>query len=124
MPRHTHSPRSKKRSTSKPERGGSSRRQRVTAPELDAQVLKLREAGSSFSAIARQLELERAVDAHRCFVRALNSHEGEDRRRLIGNEEARLDRLEERIRERDAVDATKVERRLRGVTNLREAIAS
>jgi hypothetical protein len=124
VPRHTHSPRSKRRSTSKPERGGSSRRQRVTAPELDAQVLALREAGTSFSAIARLLELERAVDAHRCFVRALNAHQGEDRRRLISNEEARLDRLEERIRERDAIDATKVERRLRGVTNFREAIAS
>jgi DNA-binding transcriptional MerR regulator len=98
------------------------RRPRVTALELDAQVLALREAGTSFSAIARQLELERAVDAHRYFVRALNAHRGEDRRRLIGNEEARLDRLEERIRARDAADATKVAHRLRGVTNLREAI--
>lgn len=69
------------------------------------------------------LELERAVDAHRLFVRALNGLRDEERRRLIGNEEARLDQLEERIRERDATDATKVERRLRGVTNFREAIA-
>ena len=122
MPRHTHGPRSKRRSTSKPERGGSSRRQRQTAPELDAQALALREAGTSFSAVARLLELERAVDAHRCFVRALNAHHDDDRRRLIDNEEARLDMLEERIRSRDAADASKVERRLRGVTNLREAI--
>jgi hypothetical protein len=68
------------------------------------------------------LELERAVDAHRCFVRALNAHHDDDRRRLIDNEEARLDMLEERIRSRDAADASKVERRLRGVTKLREAI--
>jgi DNA-binding transcriptional MerR regulator len=122
VPRHTHSPRSKRRSASKPERGGSGRRQRVAATELDAQVLALREAGTSYSAIARLLELERAVDAHRCFIRALDTHRGEDRRRLIGNEEARLDRLEERIRARDAADATKVAHRLRGVTNLREAI--
>ena len=73
--------------------------------------------------IARLLELDRAVDAHRCFVRALNAHQGEDRRRLVGNEEARLDRLEDRIRDRDRADATKVAHRLRGVTNLREAIA-
>jgi len=122
VPRHTHSPRSKRRSTTKPERGGSSRRSRVTAPELDAQVLDLREAGTSFSAIARTLELERAVDAHRCFVRALNSQRGEARRRLVGHEEARLDRLEERIRDRDGADPAKVARRLRGVANLRKAI--
>jgi hypothetical protein len=89
---------------------------------VDAQALALREAGTSFSAIARVLELERAVDAHRCFVRALNTHHGDDRRRLIYNEEIRLDMLEERIRSRDAADATKVVRRLRGVINFREAI--
>jgi hypothetical protein len=89
---------------------------------VEAQALALREAGISFSAIARVLELERAVDAHRCFVRALNAHDGDDRRRLVDNEGIRLDMLEERIRSRDAADATKVARRLRGVSNLREAI--
>ena len=80
----------------------------MTAPQLDAQALALREAGTSFSAIARRLELERAVDAHRCFIRALNTYEGADRRRLIDNEEARLDRLAERIGDRDGADTTKV----------------
>jgi hypothetical protein len=94
----------------------------MTAPEIDAQALALREGGTCFSTIARMLELERAVDAHRCFVRALNAHDGKERRRLVDNEEARLDRLEERIRDRDAADATKIARRLRGVRNLREAI--
>jgi hypothetical protein len=47
----------------------------MTAPEIDAQALTLREAGTSFSTIARMLELERAVDAHRCFIRALNAHD-------------------------------------------------
>ena len=94
----------------------------MTAPEIDAQALALREAGTSFSAIARMLELERAVDAHRCFVRALNAHDGKERRRLVDNEEARLDRLEKRIRDRDNGDAAKIARRLRGVSNLREAI--
>jgi hypothetical protein len=94
----------------------------MMAPEIDAQALALREAGTSYSTIARMLELERAVDAHRCFVRALNAHDGKERRRLVDNEEARLDRLEERIRDRDKADATKMARRLRGVSNLREAI--
>jgi len=62
------------------------------------------------------------MDAHRCFVRALNEHHGEDRRRLIDREGARLVMLEERIRSRDADDPTKIARRLRGVTNLRAAL--
>ena len=94
----------------------------MRAPEIDAQALTLREAGTSFSTIARMLELERAVDAHRCFVRALNAHDGNERRRLVENEQARLDQLEERIRDRDSGDATKIARRLRGVNNLREAM--
>jgi len=53
---------------------------------------------------------------------SLNAHDGKERRRLVDNEEARLDRLEERIRDRDLADATKIARRLRGVSNLREAI--
>ena len=66
MPRHTHAARSESRSTSKPERGGSPRRQPMTAPEIDAQALTLREAGTSYSTIAystiaRMLELERVV---------------------------------------------------------------
>jgi DNA-binding transcriptional MerR regulator len=94
----------------------------MTAPEIDAQALRLREAGTSFSTIARLLELERAVDAHRCFVRALNAHDDKERRRLVDNEKARLDKLEDRIRDRDNGDATKIAHRLRGVSNLREAI--
>jgi len=62
------------------------------------------------------------MDAHRCFVRAVNAHDGDERRRLVANEEGRLDQLEQRIRDRDAADSTKVERRLRGVAELREAM--
>ncbi len=89
---------------------------------MDAQVLALREGGSSFSAIARRLELGRAVDAHRSFVRALGSHDGDERRKLIENEEARLDQLEQRIRDRDAAEPSKIERRLLGLNIYREAI--
>jgi hypothetical protein len=122
VPRHTHSKRSQRRSPSAPERGRASRRQRQPVQEVDAQALAFREAGSSYSAIARMLELGRAQDAHRCFVRALNAHHGDERRHLVANEEARLDRLEQRIRDRDAADVAKVARRLQGVTRLREAM--
>ena len=82
----------------------------------------MREGGSSYSAIARRLELGRAVDAHRSFVRALGVHNGDHRRRLIESEEGRLDRLEQRIRTRDAADPDKVKRRLAGVDKLRQAV--
>jgi hypothetical protein len=89
---------------------------------VDAQALALREGGSSFSAIARRLELGRAIDAHKSFIRALGTHDGAQRRQLVENETARLDRLERRIRDRDAAEPTKIERRLLGVNKLREAI--
>jgi hypothetical protein len=82
----------------------------------------LRESGKSYSAIARTLGFDRATEAHRSFVRALGAREGDERRQLVKNEEARLDQLEQRIRERDAKDVTKLERRLQGVQRLREAI--
>lgn len=85
-------------------------------------MLVLREGGCSFSAIARRLELPRATDAHRSFVRALGAHSGDDRRQLVESEEGRLDRLEERIRTRDVADPEKIKRRLMGVDRLREAL--
>lgn len=111
-----------RRATEAPERGRPPRRQRQPTQEVDAHVLALREGGSSYSTIARRLELGRAVDAHRSFVRALGAHEGAERQRLVDNEEARLDRLERRIRARDAAEPEKIMRRLQGVDKLREAI--
>jgi hypothetical protein len=89
---------------------------------VDQEVLKLRESGSSYSAIARQLELRRATDAHRAFARALHSLTDEDRRRVTKNEELRLDQLEVRIRRRDAAEPEKIERRLAAVGLLRAAL--
>ena len=89
---------------------------------MDAEVLVLREDGNSYSAIARRLDLGRASDAHRSFLRALGAHDGAARQRLIEGERTRLDRLEQRIRDRDAAEPDKVKRRLLGVDKLREAI--
>lgn len=121
MPRHTHSKRSQKRTVA-PERGRTPKQRRPPTQEVDAQVLALREAGSSFSAIARLLELGRATDAHRSFVRAIGAHDDVERRQLVDNERSRLDLLEQRIRDRDAADPAKIERRLLGVTRFREAL--
>lgn len=122
MARRTRGTLSQRRSTGAPERSWSPRRQRPPTREVDAQVLALREGGSSYSAIARRLGLGRATDAHRSFVRALGAHNGAEWRRLVDREEARLDRLEQRIRDRDAAEPDKVKRRLMGVDKFREAI--
>jgi hypothetical protein len=68
------------------------------------------------------LGLERATDAHNSFVRALGTREDGERLQLIKNEETRLDKLEERIRQRDAADVPKLERRLIALEKFREAI--
>lgn len=120
MPRHTNDKRSQRRSTSASEREKTPRRR--PPRDVDAQAVALRESGASFSAIARVLDLARATDAHRSFVHGLAAHDGVERRNLVKNEEARLDRLEQRIRDRDVGDDTKIERRLLGVARLREAI--
>ncbi len=123
MPRRTNATLNKRRSTSAPERGGgSSKPRRLSTRDVDVQVVAMREGGDSFSAIARKLELGRAVDAHRCFVRSLGALDTEQRQQVIANEEARYDLLEIRIRERDAADPAKIERRLLGVEKYREAI--
>jgi hypothetical protein len=122
VPRRTHATMAHRRATAAPERAKAPRRARLATREVEVQVLALRESGMSYSAIARQLELGRAVDAHRSFIRALGAHDGPERKRLVDNEEARLDRLERRIRDRDAAEPEKVTRRLAGVDKLREAI--
>lgn len=121
VPRRTHTTMPRRRAAP-PEPGRAPRRRRAASQEVDAQALVLRESGNSYSAIARQLELGRALDAHRSFLRALGTLDGPERQRLVGNEEARLDRLERRIRDRDAADPEKVTRRLAGVDKLREAM--
>jgi hypothetical protein len=121
VPRRTHNKPSTRRAPPSFERAGGAKRRRANS-HTDGEALALRESGKSFSAIARTLELDRAKEAHRSYLRALETHEGDERRQLVKNEEARLDELERRIRKRDAADLSKLERRLRGVQKLRDAI--
>jgi hypothetical protein len=90
-----------------------------TTSSLDEQALSLREADMSYTAIARKLELKRSVNAHKAFIRAVLSRQGDDQRSLVANERARLDRLERLVRERDAADPDQLQRRLRAVARLR-----
>lgn len=97
------------------------RRRRPTG-SVDREALDLREKGASYSAIARQLELPRATDAHGAFLRALRLLEGDERQQVTSNEERRLDELEVRIRTRDAAEPEKLGRRVAAVEHLRVAL--
>lgn len=112
----------KRRSDTPAPRERSAPVRRKPGGAVEREVLELREAGDSYSAIARQLELRRATDAHGAFIRAVHALSGDERLRVTANERLRLDQLEERIRERDAADPEKVVRRLHGVGQLRAAL--
>ncbi len=90
---------------------------------MDEEALARRESGQTYSAIARGLELPRAMAAHEAFLRALGHRTGEDHQTLVDNERRRLDELETRIRTRDAANPEKVARRLEGVEVLRASLA-
>ncbi|HXX90382.1 MAG TPA: hypothetical protein VEI83_09180 [Acidimicrobiales bacterium] len=72
--------------------------------------------------MASSLGFKRSVDAQAAFLRALRQREGEERRRLVQRESARLDELEARIRTRDAADPEKMERRLQALAKLRASL--
>jgi hypothetical protein len=104
MPRRNHEERRSTRSRD----GEPVRRSRPGARNVDEEALARREDGQSYSAIARSLELPRAMVAHEAFLRALEHRSG--------------DELEERIRTRDAANPEKVARRRAGVEVLRQTL--
>jgi hypothetical protein len=95
---------------------------REPAADVDEQVLSLRESNVSYSSIAKRLELRRASDAHRAFIRAVATRTPVEQQALVAKERTRLDRLEAHIRIRDADDPEKLDRRLGAVESLRAAL--
>ena len=89
---------------------------------MDEEVVTLRETGRSYAAVARSLGLKRSADAHASFVRALRSRPDGERVAMAQRESDRLDLLEIRIRDRDAADPTKLNRRLTALEKLRQNI--
>jgi hypothetical protein len=79
----------------------------------------LREQGRSFADIARTLGFKRAADARAAFLRQLRSRDDEERQGLVERELERLDKLEARIRTRDATEPGKLETRLGALAAMR-----
>ena len=109
------------------DRDSAGRPQRAERPhqprrDVDEEVVRRREKGESYSAVARALGLKRAMDAQAAFLRALRSRPEPERAALSKRESLRLDQLEERIRSRDAEDPVKLARRLTALEALRQAL--
>lgn len=84
--------------------------------------MALREQGSSFAAIARTLGMKRAAEAREAFLRDLRSRPEEERQGAVQRELDRLDKLEARIRARDAEEPDKLQTRLGALAALRESL--
>jgi hypothetical protein len=84
--------------------------------------MALREQGRSFAAIASTLGLKRATDAREAFLRELRSRPDEERQHLVVRELERLDKLEARIRARDAEEPVKLQTRLGALAAMRESL--
>src|SRR6516225_4096527 len=94
-------------SRSREDRDGSPRAQ--PRRNVDGEAMALREQGRSFAAIARTLGLKRAADAREAFLRELRSRPDEERQLLVQHELERLDKLEARVRARDAEEPDKLQ---------------
>lgn len=82
----------------------------------------LREQGRSFASIAGSLGLKRAADAREAFLRELGARPDEEREGLVERELDRLDKLEARIRSRDAAEPDKLQTRLGALAAMRASL--
>lgn len=84
--------------------------------------MALREQGRSFASIAGTLGLKRAAGAREAFLRELAARPEEEREGLVEREMERLDKLEARIRSRDAAEPDKLQTRLGALAAMRASL--
>jgi len=87
--------------------------------ELDDQILRLRESGRSYLAIAERLDLERATVARSGYLRALWRLPADEQNASCRRELQRLDSLATHIAARDDIDESAIARQLQMVDRLR-----
>jgi hypothetical protein len=99
-----------------------------SAPEpaddaLDEQVVTLRETGKSYTSVARSLGIRCSGDAHAAFLRVLRARPAKERAAMTQRETERLDRLERRVRSRDAGQPGELRRHLAALEKFRQSLA-
>jgi hypothetical protein len=88
----------------------------------DDEVLTLRDSGLSFTRIARDLGLQRGVEATEAFNRALRRRPTVEQRQLRADESARLDILANRVQQNPRLSAPDKARQLQVVEELRRRL--
>jgi hypothetical protein len=100
----------------------------MTKPEIeiapdfenrDDQVITLRECGCTYLAIAKQLGLEPATMARKCYLRALKRRSPEEQHILQQRELQRFDALAAHIASRADLGEEAIDQRLATVDRLR-----
>jgi hypothetical protein len=96
----------------------------TTESSSDDTALELRRSGSSFAALAEKLGLARASEANDAFNRALRTRPSEEQVVLREEESLRLDKLATKVQSRTDLAEEDVNRQLRTITRLREALVA
>jgi hypothetical protein len=89
---------------------------------VEQKVLRLRGQGHPYARISRQLGLNRGADAHKAFVRALDTLGPTDAEQARAEELTRLDRLAEHVRTNPQQNDTDRARRLKTIQRMRTQI--
>jgi hypothetical protein len=92
--------------------------------ERDSEVVALREQGRSFAGIARALGFERPMQANAAFMAALRRLPAAEQESLRNHELARLNALDERLRQRSDLNETEMARRARSLERLRKRLTA
>ena len=96
----------------------------TTESTSDDTALELRRSGRSLAAIAKKLGLTRASDANEAFNRALRTRPTDEQVVLREEESLRLDKLATKVQSRKDLAQEDVNRQLRTITRLREALVA
>jgi hypothetical protein len=95
---------------------------RAGEPSVADRVIALRSEGKSYSSIAKEVGVERNLDAFKLFIEALEQRPAAEQKRLRAEESQRLDTLERRTQGNP--DEAERDRKLASLHRLRQRLAA